>query len=220
MTNFTTDICRTRFSVALRIGVEVPDVWAALRPWRYVSLRKILHRNIFGHPCINPTIPANPVKKPSPPTEEVVFSGGSAGASSQAGSPPMHFAVDAFRLDGNFWASADPMPVYLWYDFKNKFYCPVKISFLPRQDSLHYGVIQNPTSFQFIGSNDDPCNAQSSWDVLCEKSSLAPISSLEEIRQCDVKEPSLKFRCIGIKVKSVQEGSVASLDNVRMWVSV
>ena len=43
MKNIPTEICRTHFSVGLRIGVDVPNVGAALRPCQSRSITRFSH---------------------------------------------------------------------------------------------------------------------------------------------------------------------------------
>ena len=96
----------------------------------------------------------------------------------------------------------------------------MKISFQPRQGLIEWAVKQTPTHFQFIGSNDEICTKDSDWSVLGE--ATAPqIKSFGERRQCyvgDGSAPCCKFRCLGIKVLAVLQGSEASIDNIQIWV--
>ena len=171
---------------------------------------------------------SNPVResKASLPLveKEVVFSEGMAGATSSDGSA----ATRAFDPDNRAWVtslySKTQGTQHLWYDFKNpgRLHCPIKISFLPRQDGqLTTALDQLPRKFQFTGSNDESCNEASNWDVLCERESefQERPSSQAESRGCEVKRPCKKYRCIGIKVMKVYQGLWVALDKVRMWVA-
>ena len=150
---------------------------------------------------------------------EVVFSEGIAGASSQyATFDPKHAFVPA----GAPWITDNKHPQYLWYDFQNPghLYCPTKISFLPEQsEGLATAPNRFPKIFQFIGTNDNTCNEDSHWEVLCEAEYQELVSSQQESRGCEVKEQSRNFRCFGIKVLENHGDKYTALDNVNIWVA-
>ena len=168
---------------------------------------------------------ANPVlgSKASPPVGEsaVVFSGGEAGASSVFQNKENNAAKQAFDPGTHSWVTSGTLPQFLWYDFKNPghLHCPIKISFLPRQDTeLKHSQNQFPKKFQFIGTNDESCHGGSNWEVLCEAEYPVRPGTSEESRGCEVKGPCRKFRCFGIKVLQIYQGNQLGLDKVRMWV--
>jgi len=159
------------------------------------------------------------------PVGELVFSEGEAGASSKLRNE--YAAKHAFDPDSQPWIAGGAPPHFLWYDFKNlgHLHCPIKISFLPRQDAPLLPDSQHiPQQFQLIGTNDEECNVKSNWEVLCEAEyqDQEHPSSLAESRGCEVKRPCTKFRCIGIKVLKFggegKPGQMVALDQVRMWV--
>ena len=80
-----------------------------------------------------------------------------------------------------------------------------------------------PAEFQFIGSNDAVCNANSTWSVLCERDYPEKVASLDEWRGCEIQDQSLaltKFRCLGIKVLSAQEADdITALAEIRVWAN-
>jgi len=100
------------------------------------------------------------------------------------------------------WSRSDeayskPFPIRIWYEFTSK-HVPERFSFIP------VGLEHTPTKWQFVGSNDEGCNHDSTWKPLC--GDMAPgdkfIVEGEEVG-CDVpkceKQP---FKCLGIKVYS------------------
>ena len=77
-----------------------------------------------------------------------------------------------------------------------------------------------PSSYQFVGSNDETCNGASVWTVLCEDLSDRAWRNEFEVRYCKVKPEMAaeKFRCLGIRalVNHRSDGWM-SIRNIRMW---
>ena len=76
-----------------------------------------------------------------------------------------------------------------------------------------------PTAYQFVGSNDDTCNDDATWTVLCEDRSDQPWRNYWEVRYCTVKpEMREKFRCLGIRaLKNRRDNGWTAIRNIRMW---
>ena len=124
--------------------------------------------------------------------QNVEFVNGEAGASSEVNKNP---ASRAFTANGR-WESPrveKPVPAWIWYDFRTRRIRPLEVSF-ERKDERG-----RPTWFQFVGSNDRLCDADSDWDVLCEG------RSGEASQSCRVDEDrGFPFRCLGIKILEVK----------------
>ncbi len=145
-------------------------------------------------------------------TTEVRFTNGTAGASSHN--------HDGVRTENGFvikdrnklWASGpqERLPVFIWYDFKNRQIIPTRISFHPRRDttvsqtwnSMDFAKRLTPTKFQFVGSNDAVCNRNSTWTILCKDLSGNQIASQNETRQCRVEKWAPPMPACGTLVAS------------------
>ena len=57
-----------------------------------------------------------------------------------------------------------------------------------------------PTKWEFVGSNDSPCNQFSAWTVLCDDYSGKNYTNASSIKFCDVEGVTNGFRCLGISV--------------------
>ena len=156
---------------------------------------------------------------------EVDFIEGVAGASSTFGEKEIAAAAAAgFMINGTtkLWHSGpksnpEPLPHFIWYDFRVRQLSPDRISFRPRRGTFYAAKNQTPTKFQFIGSNDAVCSTKSNWIVLCENLSGKPVESQEETRGCRVNKRHAKFRCLGIKILDNLVQGVSSLRGIRMW---
>ena len=120
------------------------------------------------------------------------------------------------------WCSrSQPLPHFIWYQFKETFR-PAKVTFLPRNNDWDQAVVKTPTQFQFIGTNDENCNPNSVWTILCADLTANSPSSFYGIRQCKVDAPLIAdqlFRCLGLKVLKVGEGvQMACVHRIRFWV--
>ena len=76
-----------------------------------------------------------------------------------------------------------------------------------------------PTSYQFVGSNDETCNDDATWTVLCEDLSDRVWRDTWQVSLCKVKpEMKEKFRCLGIRVLAGRrfDGWI-SIRNIRIW---
>jgi len=167
--------------------------------------------------------------------KEVAFMGGSAGSSSLYGSK--HLPENAFKRNSDFWHSGRdsegksdlvvPMPHLIWYSFQTPF-VPGRVSFKPRQGSAcgDKGFWCGATEWQFIGTNDDNCDQNSAWTVLCEDRSGKPFQSAGQTKYCRVNDNiKKKFKCLGISVlNSSFTGSEGfarvSINGIRMWERV
>ena len=128
-----------------------------------------------------------------------------------------------------FWHTAvkllDPLPLFIWYDFRVRRLIPARISFHPRRDSNRWlwgnsadaAKKQTPTQFQFVGSNDASCGVEAVWTVLCEDLGRNPVTSQDETRGCPVNKRQSKFRCLGLKILANQHQAHSSLSGIRMW---
>ena len=89
------------------------------------------------------------------------------------------------------------------HPYENHYFLPISVT----GQQVSYGMKRMPGRFQFIGSNEEACDADSVWTVLCENLSEEEILSPEERRGCQLTSqiqyfPLMKFRCLGIKVLS------------------
>ena len=162
---------------------------------------------------------------------EVSFTGGIAAASSTysgLNAPNAFVPPDgsAYEETKHLWAAVNPvLPAFIWYDFQRRSICPSKVSFLPRQDNLEWAIRNMATKYQFLGSNDETCNPQSSWTLLCEDLSGKKIKSFDESRGCEVVNARSwgvqnKYRCISLKILELgqyQNGAMANVYNIRVW---
>ena len=163
--------------------------------------------------------------------EEVNVTGGEAGASSSWDALNL-IPINAFIIHSisnrTFWHNGldarGIFPATIWYDFISQSFIPAEISFQPRGSrEAQYALIQTPTSYQFIGTNDDPCDDQSEWSILCEDLSGRETRNVFDTRYCTVKHhddhySQKTYRCLGIRMLRNDDphGSI-SLGNIRIW---
>ena len=163
--------------------------------------------------------------------KELQFVGGSYGTSSKYS--PAFKVEDAFRHNGDAYlptgkdangngALSVPFPHLIWYDFKYAV-LPGRVSFRPRHDKAcgDRGFWCGATKWQFIGTNDEVCDQNSAWTILCEDLSGRPFERSRQSKYCEV-ERSVQgaFKCLGISVlDSSHDGSYScvSISGVRMW---
>ena len=71
--------------------------------------------------------------------------------------------------------------------------------------------------WQFIATNDEVCDENSAWTILCEDLSGKHFESEWQTKYC-VADPSIneEFRCVGISVLDASYPRV-SLGGIRMW---
>jgi len=135
---------------------------------------------------------------------ELAFDGGTAGTSS--GVNP----AAAFKRDMSIWLSGHgtgepiPYPHHIWYDFVERRVFPKRVLFhkdvkdnLARKEKYKDN---GPTKWEFVGSNDSPCNQFSAWTVLCDDYSGKNYTNASSIKFCDVEGVTNGFRCLGISV--------------------
>jgi len=174
------------------------------------------------------------------PVSEVIFSGGSPGASScyrndcnavwkgEAGyvSPAKAFLVQdpqstSKETSKTFLSNYNQLPVTIWYKFKDG------ISIIPRRVSFqasngHYSGISSgfqATKWQFVGTDSATCNKHSYWETVCEDTSGSVSSDKNHIKGCTVDKSITKsFTCLGIRALESQDsyGRVA-FRNIRIW---
>ena len=117
------------------------------------------------------------------------------------------------------------LPALIWYDFINRSVHPSKISFLARRGCVNCNPDQNPLVFQFVGTNDSPCNQDSFWTSLCQGRYHHPksVRDEEKIAECHVKvddqlssQIQSGFRCVGLRIQHVI-GVYAPLCWMRVW---
>ena len=163
--------------------------------------------------------------------KELQFVGGNYGASSKySTSYPVknafvrnadvyfHSGKDA---NGN-GAQSVPFPHLIWYEFKSAV-LPGRVSFRPRQDTGcgAKGYWCGATKWQFIGTNDEVCDENSAWTILCEDLSGKPFERPRQSKYCEVASSVHgAFKCLGISVlDSSYAGSYScvSISGVRMW---
>ena len=116
----------------------------------------------------------------------------------------------------------EKLPVFIWYEFADPQFCPIEISFHPRQNEPEADNFkkQTPTRFQFIGTNDENCSTNSDWTVICENQTRSP-EFRNETRHCRVDPKNQLcqgFRCLGLKVLANKEMGWVSLNGIRMWL--
>lgn len=163
--------------------------------------------------------------------QEVKIEMGKAGASSSWPAGPWSKPESAFRQDiKEAWASGlfestlvrKPFPHLIWYQFPTeKAFRPAEVTFRSRQLDDKYVSMHAPTKWQFVGSNDEECNAWSVWIILCEDLSGAPQSNVGGIRFCRVPlSVKRKFRCLGVRILHNQNGIEADVQSLRFWKRV
>jgi len=166
--------------------------------------------------------------------KELQFVGGSYGASSKY--QPTASVENAFKHDvdtllhtgrdanGN-GDLAVPFPHLIWYDFKMGV-LPGRVSFRPRNDKScgDRGFWCGATKWQFIGTNDEVCDENSAWTILCEDLSGRPFERPRQSKYCEVeKSVQGAFRCLGISVLDSSyeaDYSCVSISGIRMWKRV
>ena len=111
-----------------------------------------------------------------------------------------------------------------WSRYSNKFnlnltYSLIVLPFQVKLQPAQSDPNGAPSSYHIIGSNDEVCNDDATWTVLCEDLSDKPWRDHWEVRYCRVKpEITRKFRCLGIKaLKNHRKDGYTNLRNVRMW---
>jgi len=166
--------------------------------------------------------------------KEVRFVGGTVGTSSFYGNG--YKPEFAFQRDTNqYWHSGRnskaagelviPFPHLIWYEFKSPV-LPGRVSFRPRHDTGcgNAGYWCGATKWQFIGTNDEICDENSAWTVLCEDLSGRHFERPRQSKYCEVgTEIKGAFKCLGISVldSSYNGGySCVSISGVRMWKKV
>lgn len=170
---------------------------------------------------------------PSRVLKELQFVGGTVGSSSVISEGSAEAADHAFqRTTNQFWHSGRdskgrgdpviPFPHLIWYEFKSPV-LPGRVSFRPRHDTGcgAAGYWCGATKWQFIGTNDEICDENSAWTILCEDLSGRHFERPRQSKYCEVgREVKGAFRCLGISVldSSYQGGySCVSLGGIRMW---
>jgi len=181
---------------------------------------------IFG--CEDGNCHLNPF--PVRTIKEVTISHGKAGASSSWRDAPWSDPNNAFRRDiTRSWGSGiysngvrTPMPHLIWYDFAaaNAF-IPAEVSFRTRQDKVE-NVSLGPSKWQFVATNDLPCNENAAWTILCEDLSGEPFKKFSDIKFCVVPpQMSKKFRCLGLRIlKDSGYGNEVCVQSLRFWEKV
>jgi len=165
---------------------------------------------------------------------EIQFVDGSYGASSKYSytdkvEDAFKHYVDAFLHTGrDAFGNGDrtfPFPHLIWYNFPSAV-LPGRVSFRPRHDKAcgDHGYWCGATKWQFIGTNDEVCNENSAWTILCEDLSGKPFERSRQSKYCEV-ERSVQgaFKCLGISVlDSSYDGpySGVSISGIRMWKRV
>ena len=151
--------------------------------------------------------------------KKIIFTDGTPGASSffnDNAHPRYAFSPnDKHR----YWLTgqSQPLPFFMWYQFKTPVRDAFKMSFEPRPDNLKLAKRQTPKSFQFIGSNDIPCSESSDWSVICSALYSESVESTEEVRGCQAPVHHSKYRCLGIKILAIHSHKDASLSHMMMW---
>lgn len=160
---------------------------------------------------------------------EVVISHGKAGASTSWRDAPWSDPEQAFKQDiKHAWASGifpngvrTPCPHLIWYDFPlERAFIPAEVSFRVRQDTAG-GLAHGPTKWQFVGSNDDNCDAKGGWAILCEDLSGTTFKTKGDTKYCVVPARMIrKFRCLGMRILQTGNGLEASVQSMRFWEKV
>ena len=118
------------------------------------------------------------------------------------------------RLNASVVSSPSP---WLFCLFPNL--CLEKVSFYPADSE--YGINQMPQKFQFIGSNDEVCDARSTWLCSPWNQKVESVINFDETRGCEISDgsgapfPGFKFRCLGIKI--FQAGLATAVRGIQMW---
>ena len=184
---------------------------------------------IFFH-----SVPLNNAASPdteldTPPDTELRFLGGTARGTTHASKTETNGPEHAFAPGARpFWWSDKPMPQFVWYDFGAAVrVMPSRVEVTAAKGGDNAWIISKfPAQFQLVGHDATCDDANVEWDVLCE----CPISTSELQcpdgnrwcgSGCNVTGEAIaagkQFRCLGIKVLSVINGSKANIGNIRMW---
>ena len=110
-----------------------------------------------------------------------------------------------------FFASAN-IPTYgpqtVYYKFRQSI-TVARFSFRSHREKSNGN---NPTAFDFIGSND--CK---SWTTILSADGVT-WNSNDELKTWEIKKPDqLRFKCFGIRVRVVDSLSFAYIQDIKMW---
>ena len=105
------------------------------------------------------------------------------------------------------------------YDFpQEKAFVPAEVTFRTRQDAH---IVYGPTKWQFVATNDQTCNENAAWAILCEDLSGNGFKNQGDIKFCSVPfQLQKKFRCLGIRVLQNGNGIETGIQSLRFWEKV
>jgi len=145
----------------------------------------------------------------------VSFDGGSAGASSslRGHGPAQAFELDAWKGKSIYpWANlhTESFPHTVWYNFPHAIEV-AQFAFSSRDDGAPAGVMQSPTEFQLLGSND--CQA---WNFIGDYRTTFTSLKQEKLWTIPV-ERRRSYKCYGVKVTKVTSGPYAAIQHLKFY---
>jgi len=112
------------------------------------------------------------------------------------------------------YVASDEYPYYVWYEFQE----PI----VPGRFSFHSTTTYSPTTWFFVGSNDERCGRYSYWTPLCGEVMGKPLENQKALRFCHVRSSLAKpYRCLGMMILGGKWGTSISnkvdVLNGKMW---
>lgn len=149
--------------------------------------------------------------------QEVLFDGGTPGASNSVSSSSTFSPTNAFgeSSPSTGWATCQNLPQMVFYQFHSAI-TVTRFSFGARKDG---DLPQAATEFQLIGTNDHVCNHGSKWETVATHGT--GFTRVGEVKFWDVSIPKQKsYSCWGINVFKNQGSSCTAIRAFRMWKKV
>jgi len=112
------------------------------------------------------------------------------------------------------YVESDAYPFYIWYEFQE----PI----VPGRFSFHSAGVYCPTTWFFVGSNDERCDRYSFWTPLCGEVMGKPAQNIKTPLFCHVSSSLAKpYRCLGMMVLRNNYGTDnynrVDVYNCKMW---
>jgi len=112
------------------------------------------------------------------------------------------------------YEKSDEYPFYVWYEFQE----PI----VPGRFSFHSTIAWSPTTWFFVGSNDERCGRYSFWTPLCGEVMGNKAENKRTPLFCHVTSSLAKpYRCLGLMVLRGPHGKndaiAVDVLNCKMW---
>jgi len=130
--------------------------------------------------------------------------------------------ISAITSGAGSWDSdgTKPFPHLIWVDLLKKKVVPARVSIRTAQENEEW-KLYGPTTWEFVGSNDEPCNEKSRWTVLCGEWDGAPFKRKTQNKYCDVDKAIITtpFKCLGISILDApdEQSTTVKISNIRIW---